>query len=395
MSLITSVDVIEYAYELDHLDTFYNPVLQIHELCYRKNAKKKVSKYVVVITTDDGLRGEYAPQYGATRMALSQTLELAPNLIGRDAEQREKINNDLKLVVRHFDQTGIAAIDVALWDLAGKKYNTPISRLIGGFKSELPAYASTYPGQPSGGGLDSLQAYADFAVHCRDKGLPGFKIHGWRDGDARREADLLRAVKQAVGDSIALMTDPASHLRTFTDALHVGYVCDEVGCLWYEDPYQDASTSAFSHKRLRERLRTPLLLAEHIRGREQKADFLLAGGTDILHIDLELDGGITNALHLAHFAEALGVDVQVHTPGPAQRHFLSATRNTLMYELGLIGPDARSNFFQPPVYACGYADDLEAVNERGAVAVPDGPGLGVTYDWDKILAWKTAHHSFT
>ena len=394
MSVIRSVEIIEYAYEVPDLGSFYNPYLQLREMCFEKGARARVCKYIVRIETDDGLYGDYAPQYGANAMTLAQTLALAPHLIGRDPEQREKIYNDLKVQIRHYDRCGIAALDIALWDLAGRKYGVPVSRLLGGWRTEIPAYASTYPGQPDGGGLDSVAAFADFARRCRDIGLPGYKIHGWRDGDARREAALLFAVREAVGDAMELMVDPASHLPTFLDALYVGRACDEARCLWYEDPYQDSSTSAFSHKRLREKIKTPLLLAEHVRGVEQKADFLLAGGTDILHIDLELDGGITAGLHLAHFAEALGVDVQVHTPGPAQRHYLSVVRNTMMYELGLVCPDSRPNFFQPPVYACGYEDSLEAVNSRGAVEVPTGPGLGVTYDFEKINRWTTARHVF-
>ena len=394
MSVIRSVEVIEFAYELENVDTQYNEFTKLHAPCYRKGARKAFSKYIVVIETDDGLRGEYAPHFGANRMTLAQVLEVAPMLPGRNPEHRQRLYMDLKLRLRHYDQTGIAPLDIALWDLAGKKYGVSVSTLIGGFREELPVYASTCAGQPSGGGLDSLEAYADFARHCRSLGVPGFKIHGWRDGDPRREAALLHAVRDALGDVVHLMTDPASTLPSFMDALYVGRACDEVGCLWYEDPYQDGSASAYSHKRLREMIRTPLLLSEHVRGREQKADFLLAGGTDILHIDPELDGGITNTLHLASFAASLGVSVSLHTAGPAHRQLMAAIPNCGMYELGLVGPGDMPNTFQPPIYACGYDDTLAEVNERGAVPVPAGPGLGVCYDWEKLSSLQTARHVF-
>ena len=394
MSVITKIEVIEYAYVIENVGWHYNEYLQLREMAYEKGAASTLGKYVLVIETDDGLRGEYAPQFGATRMSLAQVLTLAPILVGRDPEQRDKIYTDLKIAMRHYDRSGIGPLDVALWDLAGKKYGAPVSRLLGGFRSEIPAYASTYSGQEKGGGLDCVEAFVAFACHCREIGLPGYKIHGWRDGNARREAALVLAVRAGVGDDMQLMVDPASHLPTFMDALYVGRACDEAACTWYEDPFQDSSASAFAHNRLRGMIRTPLLIAEHVRGVEQKADFLLAGGTDILHIDLELDGGITGALRLAHFAEVLGMDVQLHTPGPAQRHALSAIRNTLMYELGMVGPDERANFFQPPLYACGYEDTLAAVNTRGCVSVPEGPGLGVVYDWEWIKAHETTRHTF-
>ena len=70
----------------------------------------------------------------------------------------------------------------------------------------------------------------------------------------------------------------------------------------------------------------------------------------------------------------------------------SAIRNTSFYEVALVGPRARNPL--PPVYACDYSDDLEGVGADGCFPVPDGPGLGVTYDWDWIAAHRTALHVF-
>jgi len=61
---------------------------------------------------------------------------------------------------------------------------------------------------------------------------------------------------------------------------------------------------------------------------------------------------------------------------------IAATPNTHFYELALIGPGMRNAV--PPVYACGYSDQPAALAADGTVPVPDGPGLGVTYDWDFI-----------
>jgi L-alanine-DL-glutamate epimerase-like enolase superfamily enzyme len=71
---------------------------------------------------------------------------------------------------------------------------------------------------------------------------------------------------------------------------------------------------------------------------------------------------------------------------------MSAIRNTHFYEMALIGPGMPN--VVPPVYACGYSDQADAIDQNGTVPVPDGPGLGVTYDWDFILKHKTADHRF-
>jgi L-alanine-DL-glutamate epimerase-like enolase superfamily enzyme len=319
---------------------------------------------------------------------------MAPLLVGRDADHRVAIFEDLRIAFRHYDRVGIGPIDSALWDLAGKRLGVPVAQLLGGHRQRLPVYASTCPGTRGEGALGSVDAYADFAQSCRERGFPGFKIHAFQDGDPATEIAVMRAVRERVGDGMRLMTDPTSTLPTFADAVAVGRACDELGFFWYEDPYRDASVSAFAHNRLRQLVRTPLLIAEHVRGFEQKADFLLQGGTDILHIDPELDGGVTGTMRLAVFAAALGMDVQLHTPGPMHRHCMAAIPNTHLYELALVAPD-RWNAFEPPIYACGYSDQLDAVAADGTVPVPDGPGLGVTYDWEKLGHWAGRRHEFT
>lgn len=382
MSTIKRITLQEYTYTLKD---FGQAIWE-----FKKGGALNVSKFIVSIETDDGLIGSYAPHYGATGHALAQIRDMAPGLIGRDAEHREGIFESLKINFRHFDKVGIAALDCALWDLAGHKYGASISRLLGGARTRLRAYASTFPGQKTPGGLDSVDKYVDFAEECMERGFPAFKIHGFFDGDTKTEIGLMTAVRERVGSGLKLMTDPASSLRSFMDAVEVGRACDELQFFWYEDPYRDASSSAVAHRRLRDFIRTPLLVGEHIRGFEQKADFVLAGGTDILHIDPELDGGITGTMKLAQFCDAIGMEVQLHTAGPAHRQCMAAITNTHFYELGLVRPDGAWNGFQPPIYADDYGDQLDNVGTDGCVAVPDGPGLGVTYDWERINAWQTA-----
>ena len=282
----------------------------------------------------------------------------------------------------------LSGIDIALWDLAGRKYGLSVSKMLGGFRTKLPTYASTYHGQDVPGGLDSPEAFADYALACKEKGFAGFKIHGWHDGDARKEARNVLLVRECVGNDFALMLDPACQLRTYLDALFVGRACDEANYFWYEDPYRDTGVAATGHQRLRAQLRTPLLVSEHVRGVEQKAAFLLAGGCDLIHADPEYDLGITGAMKIAHFCEALGLDVQLHACGPAHRAVMSALRNTHFYEMALIGPGMPNAI--PPVYTSDYSDQPEDLASDGTVPVPRGPGLGVEYDWRYIEQNRTA-----
>ena len=313
---------------------------------------------------------------------------LAPNLLGRDPETRAEIYDDLKREIRAYDHMGHGVLDIALWDLAGKKHNMSVASMIGAYRKRLPTYASTYHAQEEPGGMDSPEAMADYALACKEQGFRGFKIHGWHNGDAKREARTVLLTRERVGDDMYLMVDPACQLRTFLDALYVGRACDEANYFWYEDPYRDSGVAVTGHQRLREKLKTPILVSEHVRGVEQKANFLLAGGCDMIHADPEYDLGITGALKIAHFCEALGLDVQMHACGPAHRAVIAALRNTHFYEMALMGPGMAN--LVPPVYTCGYSDQPQDLGADGCVPVPDGPGLGVTYDWDYIEHNRTA-----
>jgi L-alanine-DL-glutamate epimerase-like enolase superfamily enzyme len=381
-SIIDRVQLIEFTFEAANLDSSDSTGRTLLA-SYKKGGSVTLTRYAVVIETADGQRGEYVACLVGNRMTLAQSAYLAPHLIGRNAEQRELIYDDLKREIRQFDHMGHGVLDIALWDLAGKKYGCSVSSMLGGYRTRLPAYASTFHGDRTGG-LSSKEDYADFAEQCYELGYRAFKIHGWNEGNAREEAENVLHVASRVGDRMGLMLDPACQLRTFADTLYVGRACDEAGYLWYEDPMRDAATSAFSANKLRQMIKTPLLLTEHVRGVEPKADFIIAGGTDILRADPEYDLGITGTMKIAHLAEALGVDVELHAPGPAHRACMSAIRNTNYYEVALVGPKVPN--IMPPVYADGYSDMLECVDADGCVGVPTGPGLGVTYDWDYINA---------
>ncbi|MBJ3777663.1 enolase C-terminal domain-like protein [Acuticoccus mangrovi] len=387
MSTINEVEVIPFTFTVPDLDLGGHRAMGVSNLRYSKGASLTVMRYAIRVATDDGHEGFYATHWVGTEAALGQTLMLAPHLLGRNPEQREIIYDDLKREVRAYDGMGHGPLDIALWDLVGRKYGMSVATMLGAYRTSLPTYASTHHGQETPGGLDSIEAFAEYALACREQGFGGFKIHGWHDGDKRREAAVVLAVREAVGEGMEVMVDPGCELRTWADALYVGRACDEADCLWYEDPYRDSSVSVQGQLLLREKLKTPLLVSEHIRGPEQKAAFALAGGCDMIHTDPEYDGGITGLMKIAHMAEALGMDIQVHACGPAHRACIAAVRNTHFYELALIGPGMRN--LVPP-YTCGYNDQPDGLDADGRMPVPTGPGLGVTYDWDYIRANATS-----
>ena len=242
---------------------------------YVLGGRHRGTGYVLQIETDAGLTGEYV---GGQAASYAQVGMAARYLLGRNPLQRELIYNDLKRALRKLDRLGIGPIDIALWDFAGKLYQAPVAELLGGFRQTLPAYASTYHADENGG-LSSPEAFAEFAVQCREMGYPAFKIHGWGRVDIKREVATVLAVRKAVGDDFDLMIDPACEYDTWADTLRVGRACDEASYFWLEDPYKDGGISAFGHRKLRQIIKTPILIGEHIRGHELHVDNLLGDGT--------------------------------------------------------------------------------------------------------------------
>ena len=338
------------------------------------------TRLAVRIDTVDGSRGEYV---GGNDTMLGQARIVARGLPGRGALERERFYEDIKRELRKTDRMGVGVFDNALWDLAGKRCGMSVSTMLGGSPGRLPAYASTWHGG-EGGRLDHPDDYVAFAEECLALGYRAFKMHGWKGDDPAREAATVRLLGRTMADRMALMIDPGCHLRTFADALLVGRACDDAGFTWYEDPYSDGGLSILAHRKLRELIKTPILIGEHVRGLEAVANVLIAGGTDLVRADPDFDMGITGTMKIAHLAEAMGLDVELHAPGPAQRACLSAIRNSNWYETSMVGPSRGS--FTGPVYACDYCDDLDAVGADGCFPVPEGPGLGVAYDWDFITA---------
>ena len=351
---------------------------------YRAGSRLPLTGSILTIETNIGVSGEVPGGVDAST---------ARYLLGRNPLQREIIWHDLKRANRSENGTPPGSVNIALWDLAGKIYDAPIHQMLGGWKRKLPAYASTYHGDENGG-LSTPEDFAEFARYCKEElGYPAFKIHGWINGPIAREVAAVLAIREAVGPEMALLLDPAGAFGTFDDVLRVGRACDEARYMWYEDPFRGGGFSQYAHVQLRNFISTPMLMGEHVRGLEAKADTIVSRASDYVRGNANADGGITGLMKIAALAEAHGLDIELHGGGLAHRHCMASIRNTNYYELGLVHPKVPST--KPPIYAeRRWLDELDSVDANGCVDVPDGPGLGVPLDWEYINANKSGETIF-
>ena len=162
--------------------------------------------HAITISTDVGVSGEYV---WSGPIEYAGACVVAELIVGQDPLEREYIYSRIKQAMRQQAEIGISAVDIALWDLAGKYYDAPIHRLLGGYRKTLP----TYPASVHATEHDELKSpgeMADFAEQCKELGYPAFKIHGWENGEPRREAETILAVRDRVGSDMDLMSDPTT-----------------------------------------------------------------------------------------------------------------------------------------------------------------------------------------
>lgn len=315
---------------------------------------------ILRIGTDIGVEGvAFFSRPGAAAM-LDDLVErvFRPELLGQDPLQREWLWHRVWELdrVHEFPLPTLGLIDIALWDLAGRLAGLPAWRLLGGFRTEIPAYASTST-------FATIEEFLDVADQALALGYHGVKLHAW--GNARRDAELITALREHVGPNFPLMYDGSAGFD-LPDAIHVGRALSDARYLWYEEPMREFSISAY--QRLARSVTVPLLVAETSDGGHMNsADFITAGAATYgVRASTALRGGITGAMRTAHLADAYRLRAEVHGSDIPSHHLCMAISNTTYYESFVTAnPVVRG----PAVDPAGL---LHAPAEPG-IALPAGP----------------------
>lgn len=340
---------------------------------------------LLTIETDDGAEG-----YAFGRMP-REVLEglVKPLLRGQNPEHRERIWQGLKerqrLNLATLTDRVLAAVDLALWDLAGRATGRPVYHLLGAMRDKVPAYASTMCGDDVAGGLDSPEAFAAFARKCRERGYPAFKLHTWQPPfagapDARRDIAACAAVREAVGPAVPLMLDPY-HYYSREEALVLARELEKLDYTWMEEPMDEHSLSSYVW--LCENTTVPICGPETAEGKmHTRAEWIKAGGCDIVRGGVNDVGGVTPLVKIAHLAEAFGMCMEVHGGGAANLQVLCAMGIPgRFYERGLLHPFI--DYEKPAPWLRSLVDPMDA---EGFVHVSQQPGLGLEIDFDFIGA---------
>ena len=328
---------------------------------------------LVEVFSDDGHVGlgnaALAPQI--TRQVVE--LHLKPLLLGQDPWDIERLWQHMYRKTMAFGRKGIgmvaiSAVDIALWDLLGKSAKQPVFRLLGGrTKKRIPVYASRLYSVE----LSELAAEAE---RYKKEGYRAMKLRfGWGPADGasgmQRNFELVRTVREAVGDEIDVMAD-AYMGWTLDYAKRMLPLLEPFHLRWLEEPV--APDEIHGYAELKSYGRVPIAGGEHEFTVYGFRELLEAHALDYIQFDTNRVGGITQARKIAALAEAYSVPVIPHAGQMHNYHLVMASLNAPMAEyFPNVEVEVGNELFW-------YIFDGEPTAKDGDIDLDDNvPGLGL------------------
>ncbi|GAA0313027.1 mandelate racemase/muconate lactonizing enzyme family protein [Halarchaeum salinum] len=285
---------------------------------------------------------------------------LSPLLIGGSAAPRtarERLRAGTTFVGREgVSELAVAAVDIALWDVLGKRRSAPLYELLGGSREPIPAYNT------DGGWLQiDQETLVKNASNAADAGFIGVKMKVGR-GLAADEVRV-RAVRDALPAGTDLFLDgncgyDISEAKRFANRI------DDVDIGWFEEPLEKGDYAGYAD--LRGAVTVPIAAGENYYNPTQFKQALAAGALDVLQPDVCRVGGITPWLSVADLGDAWGIPVSPHYIEPIHVHLAAAAPAVSRIE------------HHSTVLTRVLDDPIEPTD--GQYVPPTDPGHGVVFD---------------
>ncbi|WP_204114458.1 mandelate racemase/muconate lactonizing enzyme family protein [Shimia biformata] len=363
------------------------------ELGYSQQYYTRRTAHIVEVETDEGITG-WGECFGpgnvaiANRTIVEQVIQ--PLVLGMNPLDRDVVWHKVYNLLRDHGQKGmplqsLSGVDIALWDIAGKVAGLPLCQLVGGrHRDRVQAY---------GYGMmlkrqsteDHVARFRDEAAMIRDMGFAATKMKvglGPKD-----DVKLCAAVRDGVGDEFRFMVD-ANHCYTTSDAFYVGRALEELDAYWFEEPV--APEDLDGYRELRAGLKVNISGGEAEFNRWGWRQILENRGLDIAQPEVCALGGISEYLRVLALAHAHHTPVVNHVWGSAiavatNLHLLAAMPplpGGLFPWEPLLEFDTTDNKFRDNLLTDPLDIQGQVKANGGYVAIPEGPGLGVTPDRD-------------
>ncbi len=339
-----------------------------------------VDRYLFVeVRTDAGITGlGESGAWGYLEASERVVAKFAGYLVGEDPL---RIEHHWQYLYRwsHFRGAAImgalSAIDIALWDIAGKHFGVPVHQLLGGAcRSKARAYLHVF-GETTeelvrgcrdakAQGFTAVGHLTPFLDEPPDR--PYFETHAEK---MRRAIDRVRAYREAVGDSVDLCIEIHRRLSP-AEAVVLGRGIEQYHPLFYEDPIRPDNLDSMAL--VASQVPIPIATGERLHTIEEFAMLLARGAVQYVRPDVCLAGGLSHAKKIAAIAEAFGVGVVPHNP-------LSPVSTAACLQLAACIPNFTLQEYPLGESGSDKADIVDAVPvvEDGFLLIPEGPGIGI------------------
>lgn len=340
----------------------------------------------LIVETDEGISGVgEARVLGKTHTVVEYLKDAQRHFIGQDPFDVEALYRRMTLLdfgkPGEVVYTGLALVELAFWDIIGKKCNQPVYKLLGGqVRARVPAYANgwyTVERSPS--------EFAAAAERVLARGYTAMKFDPFGNGDLELErAELVRSLELI--EAVSSVTHGKAQLLIEMHGRFAPHQAREIAALiarhdigWIEEPVRPSDLPALG--RLRPHTSLPIALGERLYGAAEFREVWTGGMVDIIQPDITQCGGILETKKIASTAEAFSILVAPHNVGGivstlAALHLCVTLRNGKILE--------HFNDFADPFVKQAGRGYPEIVD--GCFPLPDKPGWGVELDEDFILA---------
>jgi L-talarate/galactarate dehydratase len=345
------------------------PVSDAKVLTGRQKPLTEVAFLFAEIRTECGYEGvgySYAKRAGGPGQ-YAHAREIAPELIGEDPSDIQRIWNKLVWAGASAGHSGlatqaIAAVDIALWDLKAKRAGLPLAKLLGAHRDSVACYNT------SGGFLSmSIDQVVENAKAAVRRGIGGIKIKVGQP-DTRIDLERVERVRSELGDRFPLMVDANQQWNRDT-AARMGRDLEQYRLTWIEEPLD--AYDAEGHAGLTRDLVTPIATGEMLTSVAEHRELIRQRSVDFLQPDAPRVGGITPFLKIAALGEDAGLRMAPHFAMEIHLHLAAA------YELD---PWVEHFDWLQPLF-----NEHPQIRE-GRMFVPNRPGLGFTLS-DQARAW--------
>ena len=352
-------------------------------------ALRGVSDYSFVeLMTDKGTVG-WGVAYSTKGQVLGAFEWLMKFVNGANPLEIERVTEKLHQLTFWVGRGGaithaISAINIALWDVAGKILGQPVSVMLGGqHRKSVPAYGSTL--------FLPLEDLPQRIARMKELGFRAMKL-GWEPFGQQSMAEdekLIHTVRKAAGDETTLLIDaggsyPFWKLR-FKDALERAKMLANYGVYWFEEAL--APDDIEGYVRLTELSPIKIAHGEVLTRRQSFIPYFHRRAMDIVQPDVSKVGGLSEMRRIAWMAEEHGIDLIPHgwntaVGVAADIHLMASLPGRTYVEFNVGNPFIEELIDKP------FRLDAE-----GCLPVPQGPGLGINLDRDRLRSLEAAGFS--